>query len=132
MPWRRLAMSTLSSLIRRLACRPDASDAVLLGRFQRDRDESAFTALVCRHGPMVLRICRRVLRDAHLAEAAFQATFLVLARQAGTIRRPESLACWLHGVALRLASRARATRPVGTTSATLAPCDPHPDPLAEV
>src|SRR5262249_46308398 len=79
--------------IRRLASAPDPdTDAALLERFARLRDESAFASLVSRHGLMVLGVCRRVLRDAHQAEDAFQATFLVLARKAGTIRRPETLA----------------------------------------
>ena len=67
----------------------------------------AFEALVERHGPMVLRICRTILRDRHDAEDAFQATFLVLARQAASIRSRASVASWLHGVARRVASSAR-------------------------
>ena len=91
-------------------------DAELLGRFvagRRDEDgEDAFAALVERHGPMVLGVCRRVLGDRHAAEDAFQATFLVLARKAGAIARREQLANWLHGVASRTAldARARADR----------------------
>src|SRR5205085_5925220 len=65
-------------------------------------------ALVRRHGPMVLGVCRRVLRDAHAAEDAFQATFLVLVRKAGSIRRRELLGNWLYGVACRTALEARA------------------------
>ncbi len=83
-------------------------DAELLARFTAGRDEAAFTALVRRHGPLVLGVCRRVLRDPHAAEDAFQATFLVLARKAGSIARPEVLGHWLHGVACRTAARARA------------------------
>jgi RNA polymerase sigma factor (sigma-70 family) len=83
------------------------SDAGLLDRFLRQRDEAAFEALVVRHGPMVLEICRTVLGDAHAAEDAFQATFLVLSCQARSIQRRDSLASWLFGVARRVAIRAK-------------------------
>ncbi|HTU17765.1 MAG TPA: sigma-70 family RNA polymerase sigma factor [Gemmataceae bacterium] len=86
----------------------EIADAELLSRFSRHRDEAAFTALVRRHGPMVLAVCRRVLRDGHTAEDTFQATFLVLARKAGSLARPELLGNWLHGVAYRTAVKARA------------------------
>jgi RNA polymerase sigma factor (sigma-70 family) len=86
------------------------TDQQLLQRFVATHDEAAFAALVDRHGPMVLGVCRSVLRHAQDAEDACQATFLVLARQAGNIRKPGSLAHWLHGVAYRLAARARAER----------------------
>ncbi len=85
----------------------DAGDAVLLKRFASQGDESAFSALLARHGPMVLSVCRRILRDGHAAEDAFQATFLVLARKAGALRRPKALASWLYGTAHHLASTAR-------------------------
>jgi RNA polymerase sigma factor (sigma-70 family) len=87
------------------------SDAQLLERFLLRHDEAAeaaFAALLERHGPMVLAVCRRVLNDPHDAQDAFQATFLVLVRKAGTIRKRESIADWLHGVALRVAAHARA------------------------
>ena len=80
----------------------------LLDRFAVDGDEVAFEALVARHGPMVLGVCRRSLRDEHAAEDAFQATFLVLARKAGTLRRPDRLGPWLHGVARKVSARSRA------------------------
>ena len=88
----------------------DLTDQQLLEQFvsgDREAAEMAFKALVVRHGPMVLRVCRMVLRDLHEAEDAFQATFLVLARRAGSIRRRGSAASWLHGVARRVASCAR-------------------------
>jgi RNA polymerase sigma factor (sigma-70 family) len=85
-------------------------DCELLGQFTT-RDgaaaQLAFGAIVHRHGAMVLAVCERVLRDEHAAEDAFQATFLVLALKAGTLRKPESLASWLHGVATRISRRAR-------------------------
>jgi RNA polymerase sigma factor (sigma-70 family) len=88
----------------------EASDGQLLARFAACRDELAeiaFEALVRRHGPMVLRVCHQVLGDRHAAEDTFQATFLILARRAGSIRQPELLGNWLHGVALRTAREAR-------------------------
>jgi RNA polymerase sigma factor (sigma-70 family) len=94
---RRLAASGLQEL----------SDAHLLARFASRRDEAAFTALVRRHGPMVLGVCRRVLRDWHLAQDCFQLTFLVLARKADSLRRPDALGPWLYGVAYRTARKAR-------------------------
>jgi RNA polymerase sigma factor (sigma-70 family) len=86
------------------------SDRELLERFNARRDaagEAAFAALVARHGPMVLGVCRQLLGDQHLAEDVFQAVFLVLARKAGSIREPELLGNWLYGVALRTARKAR-------------------------
>jgi RNA polymerase sigma factor (sigma-70 family) len=86
------------------------SDAELLRRFQTRGDEAAFELLVWRHGPMVLGICRRVVRDPHLAEDAFQATFLTLARKAGSIGVRDAIAGWLYTVAHRVALAARARR----------------------
>src|SRR5437588_13037842 len=82
---------------------PDGSDAHLLKQFVERRDEAAFAALMDRHGPMVLGVCRRVLRDVQDVDDAFQATFLVLLRKAASLRRPASLANWLYGVAYRVA-----------------------------
>jgi RNA polymerase sigma factor (sigma-70 family) len=88
------------------------SDAQLLDCFVSRRDEAAeaaFEELVIRHGPMVLRVCRGILHDAHDAEDAFQAVFLVLANRAGTIRGSGSVASWLFGVAHRVATRSKRT-----------------------
>jgi RNA polymerase sigma factor (sigma-70 family) len=88
------------------------SDRELLDRFSARRGESAelaFAALVERHGPMVLRTCRKILRDEQGAEDAFQATFLVLVRKSASVRMRECLQPWLHGVACRVSSCARAT-----------------------
>src|SRR5258708_1782899 len=83
------------------------TDGHLLERFAAQGDESALATLIERHGPMVLSVGRRVLRDWHEAEDVFQATFLVLARRAGRLNRRGSVAPWLHTVAFRLALRAR-------------------------
>jgi RNA polymerase sigma factor (sigma-70 family) len=102
-------MTTLRAVLDRCLRRlPTAApDAALLRAYAADGDADAFRALVERHGPMVLRLCRRLLGDAHAAEDAFQATFLALARQAGSLRRPERLAAWLFGTARRVALKAR-------------------------
>jgi RNA polymerase sigma factor (sigma-70 family) len=83
-------------------------DHQLLERFARQRDESAFAALLGRHGPMVLGVCRSVLHDLHDAEDAFQAAFLLLAQKAGSIHRREAVSGWLYRVAYHLAVRAKA------------------------
>ncbi|HEY7308814.1 MAG TPA: sigma-70 family RNA polymerase sigma factor [Gemmataceae bacterium] len=83
------------------------TDAELVIRFAAERDESAFAALVERHGPMVWRVCRALLGHEQDAEDAFQATFLVLARKANSLRKASSVASWLHGVAARVAAQAR-------------------------
>src|ERR1700722_9708379 len=86
----------------------EQTDRQLLTDFVTGRDEEAFAELVRRHGPMVLGICRQKLRNEHDAEDTFQATFLILARKARSIRNPEALANWLYCVAMRLAIRNRA------------------------
>src|SRR6516164_8636398 len=83
------------------------TDRELLDAFASRRDEDAFAGLVERHGPMVLRVCRHVLRHEQDAEDAFQATFLVLARHYGSIQKCEALASWLYGVAYRTALKAK-------------------------
>jgi DNA-directed RNA polymerase specialized sigma24 family protein len=109
-----MASQTLVGVLRYL-CRlastkvwDEQSDGRLLQQFVAQRDEGAFAALLERHGPLVLGVCRRVLGSEPDAEDAFQATFLVLARKAASIRRPQALAGWLHRVAVNLAREARA------------------------
>jgi RNA polymerase sigma factor (sigma-70 family) len=85
------------------------TDGQLLEDYLRRHDRSALAALIRRHGPMVWGVCRRVLRNDHDAEDAFQATFLVLVRKASSVRQREMLANWLYGVAHRTALNARAT-----------------------
>ena len=83
------------------------TEGELLERFARGHDEAAFEALIARHGPMVLGVCRQLLRDPNDVDDAFQATFLVLVRKAGTLHRCDLLGNWLYGVAYRVATRAR-------------------------
>ena len=82
-------------------------DDELLGRFASSREEAAFTTLLERHGPMVLGVCRRLLGHEQDAEDAFQTTFLLLARNAGSVRKGGSIAAWLHGAARRIAGKSR-------------------------
>jgi RNA polymerase sigma factor (sigma-70 family) len=100
---------------------PDESDAVLLGRFVDHWDHGAFRDLVGRHGSMVLGVCRRILRNEHAAEDAFQATFLLLVRKAGSVRKRESVGPWLFGVAQRVAIAARRGAARRPTVVPLAP-----------
>lgn len=104
----RPSTDSMLSYVRGLAAPPErATDRELLGRFTVCEDETAFAAIVARHGPLVLSVCRSVLRDEHMADDAFQATFLVLARKADSIVKCASLGSWLHGVALRVARKAK-------------------------
>jgi RNA polymerase sigma factor (sigma-70 family) len=102
--------TNLLDQLRRTAATAESAgleDAQLLERFLANRDEAAFALLLRRHGPMVLGVCRRVLANSHDCEDAFQATFLVLLKKAGSLRRRELLANWLYGVAHRTALKAR-------------------------
>src|SRR5262245_1848998 len=103
-----LTITHLLDHLRRLtpSTRTEVSDAALLRRYCNLHDETAFAELVARHGPLVLRVCRRALDNPQDIEDAFQATFLILARTAGTIRRPDGLAAWLYGVARRVSLKA--------------------------
>src|SRR6516225_5345181 len=83
------------------------SDATLLERFVPRREEAAFGALVQRHGPLVVQVCRRILRNEHDVEDVFQATFLLLARKAQVIPWRDSVGGWLGAVARRLAMNTR-------------------------
>src|SRR5262245_17154053 len=122
---------SLSPSLVRLA-RAGAADAELLARFVRSRDESAFAALVERHGPMVLGVCRRALGDIHTADDAFQATFLALARNAGRVREPGARAAWLYGAAGRVARTARRTATRAGAAVRRAPRRATADPLTEI
>jgi RNA polymerase sigma factor (sigma-70 family) len=111
MPSEGVAMKTVLRHIRHVALLHAGdrdTDGALLESFVSRRDEAAFEMLLRRHGPMVLGVCRRVLGNVHDAEDAFQATFLVLARKAASVRPRELVGHWLYGVAYRTALKARA------------------------
>jgi RNA polymerase sigma factor (sigma-70 family) len=109
-----MATAHLNTFLRRLtrgmvaATLGNESDQELVEQFLLRRDEAVFEALVRRHGPMVYRVCWRVLQQEQDAEDAFQATFLLLAQNLPTVRKRHSLGCWLHGVARRVALMAKA------------------------
>ena len=98
------------------------TDRHLLDRFTSRNDEAAFEALVRRHGPMVLRVCRNGLRDHNDVEDAFQATFLVLVRKSGSTRKLDSVGGWLYGVACRVAARAGSKKHDGGRQKSERPC----------
>src|ERR1700687_4785819 len=103
-------LHTLLRQLRRLTVsreRSGLTDVELLERFVAHRDEAAFEVLVWRHGPLVLGVCRHVLRHEQDAEDAFQATFLVLVRKARSIGKREAVGSWLYRVAYRVALRAK-------------------------
>src|SRR3954454_8645455 len=109
--------TVLNRLTRRMLRQPlgalhQATDAQLLFRYARLGESAAFEALTERHGPMVWGVCRRLLHHLQDAEDAFQATFLVLSRKAGSLRDAQRLSAWLHGVARRTALHLRTRRRV--------------------
>jgi RNA polymerase sigma factor (sigma-70 family) len=108
------------------------SDGQLLERFCARRDESAFAELMARHGPMVLGVCRRVLHDAHHAEDALQATFLLLCRHAKAVRKGDSVGSWLHGAAYRIALALRRERKRRRAREQSAAPTTAPEPLADL
>src|SRR5262249_57606777 len=109
----------------------DAADHELMEQFVVNQDEVALTALVRRHGPMVYNLCRRILRNEQDAEDAFQATFLVLARKAHTLRSQEAVGNWLYGVAYRTALKARTAAARRCRQEAAAPVRGVPEPIAE-
>ncbi len=106
----------------------EASDRDLLRRFSERREAPAFQALLRRHGPMVFDVCRGVLGNEANAEDAFQATFLILARKAASIRKSASLGSWLHSVAYRTALQARAREAARKKTEAKAPARPPSEP----
>jgi RNA polymerase sigma factor (sigma-70 family) len=133
-----MSVATLNDVLRflRMKCdvadEPHDSDAALLERFLTRQDQAALGILVQRHGPMVLAVCRRILADPHAALDAFQATFVVLIRRAGSIRKPASLASWLHGVARHVAGRARAQTAAEQNRERRVVAMPQQEPLDEL
>src|SRR5215831_13092912 len=94
-PMPKKSLDSVLQYLRRVALTGHGDDAHLVESFARDADEAAFQRLVLLHGPMVLGLCRRLLRHEQDSEDAFQATFLTLARKARTISNREALASWL-------------------------------------
>src|SRR4051794_20183048 len=108
------------------------SDGQLLDRFVTRQDGASIQALVLRHGPMVWGVCRRVLRDHHDAEDAFQATFLVLARKAASIVPREKVGNWLYGAAYHTAMKARTTRVKRQSREAQVPEAPEPETVSHI
>jgi RNA polymerase sigma factor (sigma-70 family) len=127
-------MSGPAAVIRHIRRRlgPAATDTELLRAYAVGQDPEAFRALVERHGRLVLAVCRRRFGDIHAAEDAFQATFLALARNAGTVRRPEALAGWLIRSAERVCGRARATAARRRTAESHVSLQLPADPAADL
>jgi RNA polymerase sigma factor (sigma-70 family) len=108
-----LSLQKIVTRLRRVSVPPggvDLTDRQLLARFIGQRDEAAFAALVNRHGPMVLGVCRRLLGNVHDADDAFQATFIILVHKAASLKSCELVGNWLYGVAYNTALAARAKR----------------------
>jgi RNA polymerase sigma factor (sigma-70 family) len=133
----RLRRTTVGRDLERLlrdGVRPARGDAYWLDRYLVERDETAFETLVERHGPMVLSLCRRYLRDPRDVEDAFQATFLILVRKGPGLRDASSLSSWLYGVAYRVAMRSRSNllkrraREIQTDAILQAPARPTNPP----
>ena len=108
------------------------TDGQLLARWVRDRDGRAFAALVARHGGLVWRVARSVLPQAEDAEDVFQATFLVLARKAATLRKYSTITGWLYQTAYRLALKARTSAACRRRRENQAPSKAAADPLEEI
>src|SRR5262245_54497153 len=114
-----------------VAANRERSDRDLLQAFAAQQDQAAFAALVQRHGAQVLGVCRRVLGDAHEAEGAFQAVFLILARKVQSVRWRDSVGGWLYQVAVRVARAARARRQRRQRHEQAAATLPRPGAAAE-
>jgi RNA polymerase sigma factor (sigma-70 family) len=132
--WDAPLAGALSEVHRLVAAEQDraATDGDLLERFVVGQDESAFATLLERHGAMVLGACRRELRHPQDAEDAFQATFLVLARRAASVRKRQAVGSWLHGVAIRTARNMRRSAIRRSMREDLTPPSPPADAVAEL
>src|SRR5262245_47899456 len=133
-----MATAQMSRFLRRLTrgmaaeTLGELTDRQLVERFLAAQDEVVFEALVRRHGPMVYRVCWRVLQQAEDTEDAFQASFLLLARKLQTVRKRDSLASWLHGVAHRVALDAKAQAARRGRHEARAAAHSHPGPPEEI